>query len=1291
VSVPRDAGAAADTDAGADADTDVDSDAPTGGDLGRPLPGQRLSDRATRPPVDPRLLRFDPAVPRLLGVGALLAFVTALALLVQATALGSIAARAFLDGAPLTDHPHLLWWLAGAIAVRAAATWATALLAHRTAARVKSGLRRAVVAKVARRPPGEVDEDTGALTAALTDGIDALDGVFGGYLPALLAGVIIPVTIVVYVATIDLTSAVVLVVTLPLIPIFMVLIGLAARSATRKRFRALTALSGQLLAVLQGLTVVHVTRSAARIGAAVRDGAERLRTTTLETLRVAFLSALALELLAALSVATVAVIAGVRLAEATGITFEPVLIALLLAPEAFLPLRNVGAQFHANEDGAAAADRLLDLLDDQRTDDQHATADTSTDPARDGASTEVAAPDPATTPIELRGVGVTYRDRASPALRDVDLRLAPGERVAILGASGAGKTTLAAVLLGLRPPDTGEVTIGATALATIDPAAWHARAAWVPQAPAELRGTVREVVTLGCPTRPDDTEVARALRAVGLDTEVAALPDGLDTRIGPEGRGLSAGQRRRLAIARALLRPAGLVVLDEPTGDLDVDAERAVRDALRALAGRRTVVVLTHRVPVAADADRVVVLDEGRVVEAGPPATLAEQAGPYAALVAASAPLTHTEVEGGDAGGSVTGSFAQEGRRSAPVGAAPGAAPPGAASPGAAPPTDPRPPSAWDRTRALAALLRPHRRPLAVAVGAGALTPLAGIVLVAVSTYLISRTALRPNLLDLTAVIVSVRALSIGKGLSRYVERLAGHDVALRVVVDLRVQAYQRLLPQAPVGLARWRSGDVLSRVVADVERLQLALVRGVIPVLGGALASLVVVAIGAVLLPAAGPILLAGLALAGLGVPLLAWRLARRPEQRLASARGALSAELVDLVQAAPELRLLGQLEAAEARVDHLDAEVVASDRAGISRTGGSDAAVQLVLGATAIALVLVAVPAVVAGQLDGVLLASVLILAIASAEAVGPLPMASRSLVSAGTSIARLAEVWDAPPPAPDPATQTRHVGTGGQAPLAPGTPTPPTAPAPPPPRPPLVLDGVTASYPGSTAPAVHDLDLELAPGRRVAVVGRSGAGKSTLASLSVRFLDPEHGVVHLDGTELTGLAGDAVRGVVALSPQDARVLAPTLRDELRLAAPDVADDHLDAALVAAGLDGFVASLPGGLDTPIGEAGSRLSSGQRHRLALARTLLVGAPLVVLDEPTADLDAVTGRAYLADALASAGERGVLLLTHDLRALPVVDEVIVLEYGRIVARGRHEELLASDPAYAARVQLDLGA
>ncbi|TVR27995.1 MAG: thiol reductant ABC exporter subunit CydD, partial [Nitriliruptor sp.] len=822
-------------------------------ELGAPLPGQRIRTRATRPPIDPRLLRFDPAVGRLMVTFALLAVVVAGALIAQATALAAIIARTFLDGVALDEHRGWLGLLVVAVVVRAAATWAGDLLAQRTSARVKSRLRSAVVDRLTRRAPGEGEGDTstGAAVSALTEGIDALDGTFGGYLPALVSGAIVPVVIVVWLVGVEPLSAVILAVTLPLIPLFMVLIGLAARAATRRRFRSLTELSGHLLAVLQGLTTIRVARAGDRVARVVRDAGERLRVTTLEALRIAFVSALALELLAALAVATVAVTAGVRLAQGTGLAFEPVLVALLLAPEAFLPLRRVGQQFHANEDGAAAAERLFDLLVDE-------DGDAAGGP---GGARLAPAPDPAVVPVTLSGVTVVHAGRTEPAVDEVDLVVRPGEQVAILGASGAGKTTLASVLLGLRTPQAGGVVVGDVEVTDLDPEAWHERLAWVPQAPADLGGTVRELVALG---RTDaravpDAEVWAALRAVGLDAEVVALPDGVDTRVGPGGRGLSAGQRRRVAIARALVRDAGLLVLDEPTGDLDVEAERAVRDALATLRGERSVVVLTHRVALAAEAERVVVLDRGRVVEDGPPAELLALDGAYARLVDASRPL-----QPGDRHAGATAAAAGGGAATAAT--EPVADPLGGVGLAGGASAEARR-SLRGSLRAAAATLRallaPHRRTLAIAVTAGAVTPLAGVVLVAVSTYLISRAALQPNILDLTVVVVAVRALSLLKGTSRYVERLAGHDVALRTVVDLRTHAYLQLLPQAPAGLARHRVGDVLARVVADVDRLQLALVRGVVPLLGGLVATLVTALIAAWLLPAAAPVAVGGLGVA--------------------------------------------------------------------------------------------------------------------------------------------------------------------------------------------------------------------------------------------------------------------------------------------------------------------------------------------------------------------------------------------------------------------------------------------
>ena len=1247
-----------------------------------------MRDRAARPPIDPRLLRVDRAVPGLLGGLGLFALVTAAALVVQSAAVAAIIARTFLDGADLADLTPWLVALSGAILVRAGTTWGRDVVSQRTAARVKSRLRRRALIAVTDGPHDAAAPPPGEVAALLTDGIDALDGTFGGYLPALVAGAVIPPVLLLAVLRADTASAVVLAVTLPLIPLFMVLIGLAARAATRRRFAALTRLSGHLLAVLDGATTVRVTRAFQRIEGEVRRSAERLRATTLQTLRVAFLSALALELLAALGVATVAVIAGVRLAQGTA-AFEPVLFALLLAPEAFLPLRQVGQQFHANEDGAAAAERVLDLIE------RPGSASVSEDPTEVGAPSvtpdgssgpapvtddelggparvtddELGGPAPVTddeaggaapVPVCLEAVTVDYDGRTDPALADVSLTLQAGETVAVLGTSGAGKTTLAAVLLGLRDPDAGRVVHGA------DPRdaerSLPGQVAWVPQAPAELRGTVRDLTALGAGD-VDDAAIREALDEVGLTREVEALPDGLDTLLGPGARGLSVGQRRRLALARALLRPAGLVVLDEPTGDLDVEGERLVRAAVARQRGSRTIVICTHRVAVAAEADRVIVLAAGRTVEDGPPDVLAAAAGPYARLVAAARPLAPSDVAAA--------------RPLAPSDVA--AARPLVPSDVAAPRTSARPgvdvrhrePAAvepdlgsgtagWWRE-----LLHPHRRSLAIAVVAGTITPLAGVALVALSTYLIARAALQPNILDLTVAVAGVRGLSILKGVSRYVERLAGHDVALRVVTALRLAAFRRLIPQAPAGLRRHRGGDVLTRLVADVERLQLALVRAIVPSLGGLLAAAAMVVAAALLVPAAAPITAVGLLTAAVVVPWFAGSLARRPERRLAAARGALTAELVEVLAAAPELRLLGRLDRARASLDARDAEVVRHDRSVVVRGGGADALLQATLGVTLLGLVAVGVPAVTDGSLAGTLLGPLLVLALAGAEAVGPLPPAARSLVSARRATERLREVLEAPPPAVEP----RHPAS-----------LPPTVD--------LRMTGASARYPGESTAALTDVDVALTPGQRIAVIGRSGAGKSTLASLAVRFLDPDGGRVQLGEVDATSLAGDEVRSLVTLAPQQAHLFGGTIGDNLRLGRPEASDAHLWAALSAAQLADWVASLPDGLATVVGDGGRSLSGGQRHRLVLARTLLVGGPLVVLDEPTADLDPQTGRRFLGDALAAGGERGVLLLTHDLRALPVVDEVVVLDAGRMVACGHHDDLLRDDPGYAAWWELE---
>ena len=568
-------------------------------------------------PVDPRLLRHARASRPLLAATLVVAAATAGLLVVQATVLAHVVTRVFLGGDGLPAVRADLLVLLGAFAGRAVLAWASDVAAQRAAARAKSQLRtRALRHLLALGPDALAGARTGDVVATVTRGIDALDGYFGGYLPQLAIALVVPPVVLAWSVPVDRTSAIVLAVTLPLVPLFMILIGMAAEARTNRQWDALHRLSAHFLDVLEGLPTLRLANRAGAQTATIRAVTDELRLATMGTLRIAFLSALVLELLAMLGVATVAVFIGIRLAGGS-LALEPALAVLLLAPEAYLPLRRVGAQFHASREGMEAANRLFAILDRQLP-----------------APGTRPAPDLARVPLVLTDVTVRHDEREVAALDHVSLRIDPGEHVAVVGASGAGKSTLAAVLLGLQPPSSGVVTGGGVPIADLDPATWRRQVAWVPQRVALVRGTVADNLRLGSPDA-DPAALRRVAAQVHLGEWVDGLPDGLATPIGPGARPISAGQRRRIGIARALLRGASLLVLDEPTADLDAASETAVRATLASLAGRATVVVFTHRLALADDAPRVVVLEHGLLVADGAPAGLRGGAGPYARLHAA--------------------------------------------------------------------------------------------------------------------------------------------------------------------------------------------------------------------------------------------------------------------------------------------------------------------------------------------------------------------------------------------------------------------------------------------------------------------------------------------------------------------------------------------------------------------------------------------------------------------------------------------------------------------------------
>ncbi|ARX84809.1 hypothetical protein SMD44_04264 [Streptomyces alboflavus] len=555
------------------------------------------------------------------------------------------------------------------------------------------------------------------------------------------------------------------------------------------------------------------------------------------------------------------------------------------------------------------------------------------------------------------------------------------------------------------------------------------------------------------------------------------------------------------------------------------------------------------------------------------------------------------------------------------------------------------------RVRAAA---RQRKGRLALALLLGSLAVGSAVGLMATSGWLISRASEQPPVMFLMIAVTATRAFGIGRAVFRYAERLVSHDAVLRMLADTRVAVFRRLERLAPAGLRTTRRGDLLSRLVADVDALQDYWLRWLLPAGAAAAVGLGSVGFTAWLLPEAGAVLAVGLLAAGVGVPLVSGAVARRAERRLAPARGVLATRVADLLTGTAELTVAGALRRRTDRAKEADAELTRIASRTAAATALGDGLTALATGLTVAAAALVGVQGLHDGRLSGVALAVVVLTPLAAFEAVLGLPLAVQYRQRVRKSAERVHEILDAPEPVCDPADPADPAGPA----QAPRTPFP------------LRLDGLRARHEGQERDALADVSLTLERGRRVAVVGPSGSGKTTLAQVLLRFLGTSEGTYALGGTDVTALDGDTVRRFVGLCAQDAHVFDSSVRENLLLARKDASDDELYAALGRARLDGWVASLPDGLDTLVGEHGARLSGGQRQRLALARALLADFPVLVLDEPAEHLDLPTADALTADLLAATEGRTTLLITHRLAGLDAVDEVLVLDEGRVAQRGR---------------------
>jgi len=1105
---------------------------------------------------------------------------------------------------------------AAAILLRAWLDHHRTMIANRTAASVQEALRARLFDKIIALGPARFGaERTGGVMLSMVDGVEQLQSFFGQYLPQVTIAICAPFAIFFFIAWWDIPVATVMLAAALFTLILPATVHRKTGIASRTRQSAFKSFGEEFLDAVQGLPTLKAFGQSAAYGRMLAAKARALSDSTFWVLSLNVLTRGFTDLGTALGSAAALALGAWRVRHGE-MSIEALLIVLMAGTEIFRPLRDLRGVLHQGLNGQAAAAGINALL----------AADVT-------APTGEAVPS-LKSEITFENVAFAYPGGRRPAHTGLTFRIGAGERVGIVGPSGAGKSTIVRLLSRLHQPQTGTIRIGGHDLTDLDPAQLRGMIAVVSQDTYLFHGSVEENLRLGCPDA-SEAELIAAATAANAHGFISALPHGYQTVIGERGTSLSGGQRQRLAIARALLRDSPILVLDEALSSVDTENETIIQQALDRLMVGRTTLILAHRLSSVIGADRILVLNDGAVVQSGQHRELIQQDGPYRDLMgpqrgerdALVSPLRAPEAGQPDvpATGLVTGSLSEEAAQ-----------------------------VTWPATiRTLLRVVRPYRAQLAVTVltGIGRVVAFIGVSVLGALVLAAVRNGAPTGVLVAALLITAPLA-----GLLHWLESWIAHAMAYALLADMRIDLFRKLDALAPAYLLRRRSGDLVALATQDVETVEYFFAHTIAPAIVAVLVPVsVIIAMAWIAWPLA--LVLAPFLLYAAASPVLGRQRIDRLGSAARGALGSIGAYTTETIQGLAELVMFGATGRRRTGLMEAVRTYQALRLSLLADLSFQAAALDAATGLGGLAVAAVGAILVTQGMIAPTVLPLLVLISVAAFLPVSEIAQVGRQLADTIASTRRLAVV-EAEPVAIVDGPREPNDGSG------------------------VVFEDVSFVYPGRSVPALSGMSFEVPAGATVALVGPSGAGKTTVANLLLRFWDPSAGSVHLGGIDLRDLTLDGLRGRIALVAQDTYLFNDTLEANVRLARPDASAEQVSLALTRAALAGFVAGLPDGLSTRVGERGVQLSGGQRQRIAIARAFLKDAPLLILDEATSHLDTISEQAVrgaLDDLMA---HRTTIVIAHRLSTIRAADLILVLRDGQVIESGTHDALIARGGFYA---------